>query len=60
MKIKKKFLKGANIAYETIITSFAKGDKKLLKGLLGKNMLNDFSEVIDERKKKNLNMKQLL
>jgi len=51
---KKQFLKGANIAYEQIITSFAKGDKKSLKSLLGKNLFNDFSEVIDERKKKEL------
>ena len=51
---KKNFLKGANIAYEQIITSFAKGDKKLLKSLLGKGLFNDFSEVIDERKKKEL------
>ena len=51
---KKQFLKGASIAYEQIITSFAKGDKKSLKGLLGKGLLNDFSEVIDDRKKKEL------
>ena len=51
---KKEFLKGADIAYEQIITSFAKGDKKSLKGLLGKNLFTDFSEVIDERKKKQL------
>jgi len=48
------FLKGANIAYEQIITSFAKGDKKLLKGLLGKELYKHFSEVIDERKQKEL------
>ena len=53
-EVKKNFLKGANIAYEQIITSFAKGDKKLLKNLLGKGLFNDFSEVIDERKKKEL------
>ena len=53
-EIKKQFLKGANIAYEQIITSFAKGDKKSLKSLLGKNLFNDFSQVIDERKKKEL------
>ena len=51
---KKQFLKGADIAYEQIITSFAKGDKKSLKGLLGKDLYTDFSEVIDERKKKQL------
>ena len=48
---KKEFLKGANIAYEQIITSFAKGDKKILKGLLERKMYARFSEVIDERNK---------
>ena len=51
---KKQFLKGANVAYEQIITNFAKGDKKSLKALLGKNLYKDFSEVIDERKKNEL------
>ena len=53
-EVKKEFLKGAEIAYEQIITSFAKGDKKSLKGLLEKKMFERFSEVIDEREKKNL------
>ncbi len=53
-EVKKHFLKGANIAYEQIITSFAKGDKKSLKTLLGKDLYSDFSEVIDDRKKKDL------
>ena len=48
---KKQFLKGAEIAYEQIITSFAKGDKKALKSLLEKKMYSRFSEVIDERNK---------
>ena len=51
---KENFLKGAEIAYEQIITSFSKGDKKSLKTLLEKNMFARFSEVIDERKKKEL------
>ena len=51
---KKQFLKGANVAYEQIITSFAKGDKKFLKSLLGKGLFKEFSEVIDERKRKEL------
>ncbi len=51
---KKQFLKGANIAYEQIITYFAKGDKKALKSLLGKDLYNDFVAVIDERKSKEL------
>ena len=49
---KKQFLKGADIAYERIITSFAKGDKKALKSLLGRELFDDFSKVIDEREKK--------
>ena len=51
---KKQFLKGADVAYEQIITSFAKGDKKFLRGLIGKGLFKDFSEVIDDRKKKEL------
>ena len=51
---KEKFLKGAEVAYEQIITSFAKGDKKSLKRLLEKQMFTRFSEVIDERKNKKL------
>jgi len=48
-EVKKEFLKGANIAYEQIIVSLAKGDKKSLKGLLGKDLFSEFSKVIDER-----------
>ena len=51
---KKHFLKGANVAYEQIINYFAKGDKKSLKALLGQKLFADFSEVIDDRKKKEL------
>ena len=32
--MKKEFLKGAEIAYETILTAFAKGDTTKLKPLL--------------------------
>ena len=46
---KKEFLKGAEIAYETIITSFAKGDKKKLEELLTKQMSNNFYQAIEER-----------
>jgi|TARA_Y100000310_G_scaffold220653_1_gene222227 predicted lipid-binding transport protein (Tim44 family) len=51
---KKQFLKGAESAYEQIITYFAKGDKKSLKSLLGKELFINFEEVIDDRKKKEL------
>ena len=53
-KAKADFLKGAKIAYETIITSFASGDLKNIKTLLDKNILNDFSKAIEERKNKGL------
>ena len=53
-EVKKQFLKGANVAYEQIIISLAKGDKKALKSLLGKDLFTNFSQVIDERKKKEL------
>ena len=49
---KKHFLKGAESAYEQIVTSFAKGDKKTLKPLLEKQMFSRFEEVIDERNSK--------
>jgi predicted lipid-binding transport protein (Tim44 family) len=51
---KKNFLKGAEIAYEQIITSFSKGDKRALKKLLSKSMYNKFAEVIDERVSKKI------
>ena len=51
---KKNFLKGAEIAYETIINSFAKGDKKSLKSLLTQEMNNNFSSAIEERNVKNI------
>jgi len=51
---KKQFLKGAEIAYENIITSFSKGDKKGLEKLLTKNMKENFGSAIDERKSKDI------
>ena len=51
-KAKKEFLAGAKIAYERIITSFAKGDKNSLKSLLNKDTFLQFSEAIDERNAK--------
>ena len=53
-EVKKNFLKGAELAYEQIIISFAKGDKKTLKGLLEKSMFKEFSDVIDKRKKEEI------
>ena len=51
---KKQFLKGAEIAYETIINSFAKGDKKNLKDLVTKEMNKNFESAIEERNSKNI------
>ena len=51
---KEQFIKGAKAAYEMIITSFAKGDKKSLKPLLNKKIFQNFSDEIDYRKKENL------
>ena len=50
---KKQFISGAKIAYETIITSFAKGDKAALKSLVNKEIFQNFSDEIDKRKKEN-------
>ena len=51
---KKEFLKGAEIAYETILTSFAKGDLKKLKSLLTTTMNTNFSGAIDSRNKEKI------
>ena len=49
----KDFLKGAKIAYETIITDFSDSDNKLIasKPLLGKKIHDQFQEALLERKK---------
>ena len=53
-KDKKEFLKGAEIAYETILTAFAKGEVKKLKILLTSTMNENFSGAIDARNKENI------
>jgi predicted lipid-binding transport protein (Tim44 family) len=47
----KEFLKGANIAYETIITDFSDDDNKLTtsKPLLNKEIYNQFNQALKER-----------
>ena len=45
---KKDFLKGAEVAYETILTAFAKGDIQKFKGLLTPDMNRNFSEAIEQ------------
>ena len=51
---KKEFLKGAEIAYENIITSFAKGKKEMLKTLLTKEIYISFEQAIFQRDKENI------
>jgi len=53
-KDKKEFLKGAEIAYETILTAFAKGEIKKLKILLTSTMNENFSGAIKARNKENI------
>ena len=50
----KEFLKGAKIAYETIITDFSDNDNKLIasKPLLSKEIRNQFEEALQERNKR--------
>ena len=51
---KKEFLEGAEIAYETILTSFSNGDNKKLKSLLTSSMALNFQEAITVRNKENI------
>ncbi len=51
---KKDFLKGAEIAYETILTSFAEGDVKKLKTLLTSDMSDNFEQAIRTRNNENI------
>jgi predicted lipid-binding transport protein (Tim44 family) len=50
-KGQKEFLKGAKIAYETIITDFSDNDNKITtsKPLLNQEMYNQFNEALKER-----------
>ena len=50
----KEFLKGAKIAYETIITDFSDSDNELIasKPLLGKKVYDQFKEALSDRESK--------
>ena len=52
-KAKNEFLKGAKIAYETIVTNFSKGRIKDIKSLLDISVYEQFNTAIDERNSKN-------
>ncbi len=51
---KKDFLNGAKIAYESVITSFSKGDLKSIKNLLSENVYDQFDETIKDKKARNV------
>jgi len=51
---KKDFLKGAEVAYENIITAFAKGDQSELKKLLTHDMYSNFGQAIKQRNTDNI------
>jgi hypothetical protein len=51
---KSMFIKGAQKAFELILTSFSKGDSKTLSGLVNKELLSKFDTVIDERKEQGI------
>ena len=51
---KKQFLKGAEIAYESILIAFAKGEKEKLKKLLTKDIFKNFEQAIDYRNKEKI------
>ena len=51
-KAKEAFLKGAKIAYETVITNFASGNLKSIKYLLDKKVFDQFNEALRERENK--------
>ena len=47
-----RFVDGAKIAYEMIVTAYAKGDRKTLKSLLSKEVMDGFARGIDDREKR--------
>ena len=51
-KAKEAFLKGAKIAYETVIINFASGNLKSIKYLLDKKVFDQFNEALRERENK--------
>ena len=51
---KAEFLKGAEVAYETILSSFANGDTRKLKTLLSDDMSKNFEEAILLRDKEGI------
>ncbi|MGI6246170.1 MAG: Tim44/TimA family putative adaptor protein [Pseudochelatococcus sp.] len=48
----KGFQEGAKAAYEIIVTAFAQGDRKTLKGLLSREVFDGFDRAIGERERR--------
>jgi predicted lipid-binding transport protein (Tim44 family) len=46
------FMKGANSAYEMIVTAFAEGNRKLLRDLLSKEVMEGFNAAITDRERR--------
>jgi predicted lipid-binding transport protein (Tim44 family) len=46
------FIQGAKMAYEMIVTAFAQGDRKTLKGLLSRDVYEGFERAITDREKR--------
>ena len=46
------FMEGAKSAYEMIVTDFAQGNRKNLKGMLSKDVFEGFDQAIAEREKR--------
>lgn len=47
-----RFVEGAKVAYEMVVTAYAAGDRKTLKGLLSKEVMDSFAAGIDAREKR--------
>ncbi len=48
----KHFITGAKAAYEMIVTAFAEGDRKTLRGLLSREVYDSFAAAISEREQR--------
>jgi predicted lipid-binding transport protein (Tim44 family) len=46
------FIDGAKVAYEMIVTAFARGDRKTLKNLLSRDVFDGFERAITERERR--------
>ena len=53
-KAKIEFIKGAEIAYESIIKGFSLGNLKSIKSLLDQNVFNEFNQALKDRQNNSL------